>query len=102
MITNKQRDVVPRSSSPPRRTKRVDLSEFDGQRLAVILNNAGQRTVLRGTATYVRDEAVGSALNIELDNEEPGHPVLVISESEWNGRIIPDFHFGCRFSLVFE
>jgi hypothetical protein len=78
----------------------VDLSAFDGHRIAVVIEGTNQKTVLRGTAAFVRDEAVGNALRIRLDDEEPGHPVLMIAEDQWNGRIIPDFHHGCSFCLI--
>ena len=59
-------------------TKQVGLSEFDGQRMAVVLRQGRGRVVLRGTAVFVRDDSVGNTLNIRLDDIEPGHPVLVI------------------------
>lgn len=78
----------------------VDLSAFDGHRVAVVIDGAARKTVLRGTAAFVRDETMGNALRIQLDDEEPGHPVLMISEDQWDGRIIPDFHHGCSFCLI--
>lgn len=82
--------------------KQIDLSAYDGQRIAVILDRDRRRIVLQGTATFIQDDALGNALNIQLDNDEPGQPVLVISEEEWGGRIIPDFHHGCKFSLILD
>jgi hypothetical protein len=99
MIRNRQHDVVP--SVPDRRAaKRDSLSEFDGQKMAVIMTRGARRVVMCGTAAFVRDDAVGNTLNIRLEDCEPGHPVLVISENEWDGRIVPDFHYGCDFCLV--
>jgi hypothetical protein len=80
--------------------QRVDLSAFDGHRIAVVIESKNHKTVLRGTAAFVRDEAVGNSLRIQLDDEEPGQPVLMISEDQWDGRIIPDFHHGCSFCLI--
>ncbi len=80
--------------------RRADLSSFDGHRIAVVIEGRSHKTVLRGRATFVRDETVGNTLRIRLDDEEPGHPVLMINEDEWNGRIIPDFHHGCSFCLI--
>ena len=80
--------------------QRVDLSAFDGHRIAVVIESKNHKTVLRGTAVFVRDETVGNSLRIRLDDEEPGHPVLMISEDQWDGRIIPDFHHGCSFCLI--
>ena len=99
MIRNKRHDVKP--PVPSRRTaKRARLADFDGHRMAVLMRRGRERVVLRGTATFVRDDAVGNTLNIRLDKNEPGHPVLVISEKEWDGRIVPDFHHGCDFCVV--
>ncbi len=101
MISSDQGDfAVPLPLDPGR--KLADLSGYDGQRIAVILDQDRQRIVLQGTATFTQDEALGSVLNILLDNDEPGCPVLVISEAEWGGRIIPDFHHGCQFSLILD
>ncbi len=99
MISNEQHDVVG-STGTHRRLNRVGLSEFDGQSMAVILDKGQNRIVLRGKAAFVRDDAVGNSLQILLEDDEAGQPVLILSESEWNGRIIPDFHHGCDFCLV--
>jgi hypothetical protein len=92
------RSVSPRRSA----TGQVHLAAFDGQRMAVEMRRGPDRVVLRGTAVFVRDDAIGNTLNIRLDGGEPGHPVLVVSENEWDGRIVPDFHHGCNFCLVVD
>jgi hypothetical protein len=99
MIRNEHHDVGPPLRGE-RAAKRGGLSEFDGQKMAVIVTRGTRRVVLCGTAVFVRDDTVGNTLNIRLEDCEPGHPVLVISESEWDGRIVPDFHFGCDFCLI--
>jgi len=104
MISNSSRETKkPVSSRPGSQNNEcvgLDLSEFDGLRMAVILGADTGRIVLRGTACFVRDDAVGNTLQIHLDDQEPGQPVIVIAEREWKGRIIPDFHYGCHFSLI--
>jgi hypothetical protein len=101
MISSDHGDfAVPLKTSSSR--DRVDLSEYDGQRICVIFDQKRPRIVLQGTARFIQDDAVGNALNIQLDNDEPGQPVLVISEEEWQGRIIPDFHYGCKYSLILD
>lgn len=87
----------PHGSRPSRR-----LAEFNGQRMAVVMRRPSGRVVLRGTAEFVRDDTVGNALSIRLDEPEPGHPVVVIAERSWRGRIVPDFHHGCKFCLVLD
>jgi len=91
--------VATRSIARP--SERIDFADFDGQRMSVILDLASGRVVIRGTAYFVRDDAIGNTLNIRPEDDEPGHPVIVISENDWKGRIIPDFHYGCQFSLIF-
>lgn len=78
------------------------LAAFDGYRVAVILPVGNERVVVCGRAVYVRDDGIGNVLNICLDTPQPGSPVVVISEGQWDGRIIPDFHYGCDFCLVAE
>jgi len=100
MAINEQHDVVG-SAGGQRLSKRLGLSEFDGQSMAVIMRKKGRpEIILRGTAAFVRDDAVGNSLQIALDDEQPGQPLVILSEDEWNGRIIPDFHHGCDFCLV--
>ncbi len=99
MIANDQHESGP-SSSGQVTTQQVDLSVFDGQRIAVLLDYSTRRIVLRGTAHFMRDDTQGNVLNIVPHSDEPGHPVLIISEADWNGRIIPDFHYGCRYCFI--
>ncbi|MHB0959649.1 MAG: hypothetical protein ACYC6N_28390 [Pirellulaceae bacterium] len=99
MIRNERHDVVP--PVPAQQTaKRGGLSEFDGQKLAVVMTCGKDRLVVRGTAAFVRDDTVGNTLKIRLEDCEPGDPVLIIVEDQWKGRIVPDFHFGCDFCLI--
>ncbi|MBM4092879.1 MAG: hypothetical protein FJ276_26245 [Planctomycetes bacterium] len=101
MISNGQRDTGP-SHAEQETVRRIDLSAFDGQRMAVLLERGAKRVVLRGTAAFVRDDAIGNVLCIRLENKEPGEPVLIISEEKWLGRIIPDLHFGCSYCLIVQ
>ena len=99
MIRNRRPDIV-LPAADPRASKQASLADFDGHRMAVVMRRGGDRVVLHGTATFVRDDSIGNTLNIRLDKNEPGHPVLVISEKEWDGRIIPDLHHGCDFCVL--
>lgn len=85
--------------TPPASPQR-GLADFDGIRMSVVLDIGSDRVVIRGTARFVRDDAIGNSLSIQPDQHEPGRPVIVISENDWDGRIIPDFHYGCQFSLI--
>ena len=99
MSRHEQQDVARATPERPGATQRR-LSEFDGQKMAVEMVRGTRRIVLCGKADYVRDDLLGDTLHIRLDNAEPGNPVLIFSESEWSGRIVPDFHHGCDFCLV--
>jgi hypothetical protein len=99
MNRHKQQDVAGAEPVRPG-AMRGRLSEFDGQKMAVEMMRGARRIVLCGQAAFVRDDLLGDTLRIRLDNAEPGHPVLIFSEREWDGRIVPDFHHGCDFCLV--
>lgn len=101
MIRNEHHSRAPARSAPPSQSA-VSLSEFNGERMAVVVNRPSGRVVLRGTAEFVRDDAIGNTLNIRIDEPEPGQPVVVIAERSWSGRIVPDFHHGCKFCLIVE
>lgn len=97
MISNEPRDV--NGQSLPRR---MTLADFDGESMAVVLRKKRREIVVRGTAAYIRHDTVGNALRIQLDDDPAGHSALLLSEDEWSGRIIPDFHYGCRYCVVFD
>lgn len=101
MISRNKHDVF---RAPRRRgqLKRAAFSDFDGQRMAVVLLEGRKRQVLRGTAAFVRDDAVGNSLQILLEDSEPGQPILILAEGDWTGRIIPDFHHGCDYCVVID
>ncbi len=101
MIRNEQPDMFP-ARSPRASRPAASLAEFNGERMAVIMSRPSGRLVLRGTAEYIYDDTIGHALNIRLDEPEPGHPVVVIAERSWSGRIVPDFHHGCKFCVIVE
>ena len=99
MISNEQHDVV-RSVAGRWQSKRSELAEFDGERMAVVLRKGREKIVVCGTAAYVRDDTVGNSLRIQLNDGEPGEAVVILAEDQWNGRIIPDFHHGCRYCVL--
>jgi len=100
MSSEHQREDVSSLANSGASATRIPLSAFDGQRMAVELGRGRERVVVRGTAKFVRDDVVGNTLRIQLDDGGPGNPVVVVSEHEWMGRIVPDFHHGCDFCLT--
>jgi hypothetical protein len=81
---------------------RSDFSAFDGQRIAVVMDHGGKRFVWRGDAHYVLDEKLGHVLRVSLDDPMSGSPAIVIAESDWDGRVIPDLQYGCKYCLIFS
>ena len=80
-------------------TAKYDLSQFDNCRIAVVLN-PGQDPLV-GNASFQRDDSMGNILRIAIDGEL-GNPEIIIRESTWKGRIIPDLKFGCDYSLIVD
>ena len=78
----------------------VDFSQFDQERIAVILRRGMDNTLFRGVARFQRDDKLGNILRISSEGEEPGSPDLILTEKSWTGRIIPDFEHGCQFCFI--
>ena len=79
--------------------KRANLSKLDGRRIAVLLDQADRRTVLRGVGCCVRDDVLGNCLRVTIE-DELGIPEFFIAAKDWDGQIIPDFEYGCEFCVV--
>lgn len=96
--------VMPNSKSNPvesfQRVKPPDLSRLDGRSVAVILRQAEREFVIRGTAVFQRDDALGNVLCITVGDEQTSDPRLIISEGDWKGRIIPDVKYGCDLCII--
>ncbi len=91
--------VAPQDAGGPQGHVRegVDLSAYDGKRIALIVCKPDGAAAVRGTACYTQDGHLGSVLRISLDKIAEGMPVFVISEADWRGRIYPDLRFGCDY-----
>ena len=95
MANGESKTVQPR---PGRRTS--DLSPLDGRSVAVVVRQAGREFVIRGTAMFQRDDALGNVLRIIVPDGQHTEPTLIISEQEWKGRIIPDVEYGCDLCII--
>ena len=85
----------------PRLGRRTsDLSALDGRSVAVILRQAGREFVIRGTAMFQRDDALGNILRITVPDDQHAETALIISEQDWQGRIIPDVTYGCDLCII--
>ena len=89
-----------RAAEPFRRAKKADFSFLDGRSVAVILRQKGKQVVYQGTALLQRDDALGNVLSITPTDSQPGDPKLILTETDWRGRIIPDLEYGCEICMI--
>ena len=81
----------------------VDFSQFDGRSIALSLPVGGESRVFCGSASHELDESLGAVLRITLAaGPATGNAQIIISQSSWNGRIIPDLVHGCDFLFLAE
>ncbi|HUE70716.1 MAG TPA: hypothetical protein VMP01_07480 [Pirellulaceae bacterium] len=73
----------------------MTLKECDQKAVAVVAAIQGEPRVLRGSAAYFVDSALGNCLCIKIDDPESAGVELLLCESEWRGRITPDATYGC-------
>ena len=77
-------------------TTRIDFSEFNEERVAIQL----PQLVFCGVASFQRDDTLGNVLRISGLKAEPGAPEIILTENDWDGRIIPDLKNGCHFCFI--
>lgn len=85
--------------------RRQSLSYLDTHTIAVILQpkggqSSGKQFVFLGTASYQRDDVLGSVLIVSASDPESAGTKLIFSEQEWKGRVIPDLKYGCKFCMI--
>ena len=86
----------------PDRKAGVNLATFDGGRFVVVLNQSGQRQIIRGVASYEQDSVLGSILKIRpSDGAEHAAELteFILQEGIWEERILPDRQFGGDFMI---
>ena len=76
----------------------VDFAQFHEERIAVVLNRGA--IVFCGTAMFQRDDDLGNILRIKSDSSEACEGEVLLSEGDWQGRIIPDLEHGCRYCFI--
>jgi hypothetical protein len=84
-------------------TTEADFAPFDGKRVAVsLLLPSGRRTVC-GLAAFDCDAHLGNVLRVTMDGDfGAGNAQILLRESHWRGRIIPDVKHGCECLLIVE
>ena len=80
--------------------RRTSFAQFDGKRVSAILKQGGREFVCVGVAHFQRDDRLGNILRIDPTDPQPGSPQLILTESEWKGRIIPDLHYGALYCFI--
>ena len=80
---------------------RRGFSPYHGKRIAIVLMYRDRATMFSGMAQYQDDELLGAVLRIPLKRgKSPGETDLIISEREWDGRVLPDSLHGCDFLFI--
>lgn len=73
------------------------LARFDGRRVAVVLPCGGASKTFCGQAVYTTDTNLGNVLKIRPDGCTDGDAEIIVSESDWDGLVVPDRLNGCDF-----
>lgn len=73
------------------------FSRFDGRRVAVVLPLGPESRTFCGRAVYTTDSQLGNVLRIRPDGCGEGDAEILISESEWEGLVVPDRLNECDF-----
>jgi hypothetical protein len=77
------------------------FAQYHGKRIAIVLMYRTRATMFWGAAQYQDDELLGPVLRIRLNRDKsPSETDVVISEKEWNGRVVPDSLYGCDFCFI--
>jgi hypothetical protein len=77
------------------------FAQYQGKRIAIVLMHRDRPTRFAGVAQYQEDELLGPVLRIPLKKgKSPSQTDLIVSEVEWNGRVLPDPLHGCDFSFI--
>ena len=84
----------------------LDLSQYDGKRLAIVIAYQGETShIIRGTARFENDDMLGHLLRVRVTAEEgeiledQGDPNFVFYEQVGNFKIRPDQEFGCDYCV---
>ena len=80
----------------------MNLSQYSGKRIALVMDVQGREVVLRGTTALRIDAKQGRVLQVTVADEESaacGRPVFLISEPRWRQRIVSGASFDCDYCL---
>ena len=78
----------------------MNLAQFSGKRIAVVMDVQGRGLVLRGTTRTLRSREHGTTLQVTIASEEvTGQPIFYIAESLWREQISSGQPFDCDYCL---
>jgi hypothetical protein len=80
----------------------MDLSMYDGKRIAVVLTRGGVQRVLCGLAAYEKDDDLGAIVRIRLQDKGsdlPGRPAIILQDDAPNKCMVADDRYGYDFRL---
>ncbi|MHB8973541.1 MAG: hypothetical protein ACYC3X_26875 [Pirellulaceae bacterium] len=80
----------------------MNLSQYSGKRIALVMDVQGREVVLRGVTALKIDSKQGRVLQVTVVGEEAakcGEPVFLISEPRWRQQIASGASFDCDYSL---
>jgi hypothetical protein len=82
----------------PSHSKTATLAALHRHQVAVHIVVQGREQFVRGRATYESDPDLGNILKI-LVNDPAGEFELVVSESQWDGKVLPGQAVGCDYLI---
>ena len=80
----------------------MELSMYNGKRIAVVLSRDGVQRVLSGLAAIENDECLGSVVRIRLQekgSDLAGRPEIILQEDTPAECMVADDRYGCDFCL---
>jgi hypothetical protein len=78
----------------------MNLSQYSGKRIAVVMDVQGRGLVLRGETRTLRSQHHGTTLQVTIASESvSGQPIFYIAESLWRDQIASGESFDCDYCL---
>jgi hypothetical protein len=80
----------------------MNLSHYQGKRIALVMDVQGREVVLRGTTSLRRAANEQQFLKVTVADEDDaaiGAPVFFISEPRWKDQIVDGQTYGCDLLL---
>ena len=80
----------------------MNLSQYNGKRIALVMEVQGREVVLCGATSLRRDRKQGQMLQVTITGDAEaalGSPVFLISEKQWTQRIASGVPYGCDYCL---